>query len=113
MRAIAAGRALTRAIRPVSKRLRHLTGSVPRSALRAQPPENKFAFANNPLTEGTRGRPGHVAPLNILDIAAAVADEVVVPHAFRIEARGAALDGHFPHQTRLHQVPQIIISRGS
>jgi hypothetical protein len=37
---------------------------------------------------------------------------VVMPHALRIESRGAALDGHFTHQTRLHQVPQIVISRG-
>jgi hypothetical protein len=41
-----------------------------------------------------------------------VADEVAMPQAFRIESRGAALDGHFTHQTRLHQVPQIVISRG-
>jgi hypothetical protein len=54
-----------------------------------------------------------VAPLNVLNIAAAVADEVVMPHAFGVEARGAALDGHFPHQTSLYQVPQIIVSRGS
>ena len=93
-------------------RLRKLTGSAPRSALRAESPENEFAFAKNPLTEGSRGRPGHVVPLNVLNIAAAVADEVVMLHAFRIESRGAALDGHFAHQTRLHQVPQIVISRG-
>ncbi len=66
----------------------------------------------NPLTEGARGRPGHLAPLNVLNIAAAVADEVVMPHAFRIESRGTPLDGYFTHQTRLHQVPQIVISRG-
>src|SRR5260370_23688948 len=96
----------------VSTRLRHLTGSAPRSALRAEPPENEFAFAKNPLTEGARGRPGHAVPLNVLNIAAAVADEVVMSHTFRIESRGAALDGHFTHQTRLHQGPQIVISRG-
>ena len=37
---------------------------------------------------------------------------MVMPDPFRIEARSAALDGHFAHQTRLHQVPQIVISRG-
>ena len=88
-------------------------GSVPRRALGAEPPENEFASAKNPLTEGARGRPGNIVPLHILHIAAAVADKVVMPHAFRIESRGAALDGHFPDQTRLHQVPQIVISRGS
>ena len=79
--------------------------SIPRSALGAQPPENKFAFTNNPLTKGARGRPWHVVPLDVLDIAAAVADEVVMRQAGRIESRGTALDGHFPHQTRLHQIP--------
>jgi len=95
-----------------TRALRRLTGSAPRSALRAEPPENEFAFAKNPLTEGARGRPGHVVPIHILNIAAAVANEVVMPHAFRIESRGAALHGHFTHQTRLHQVSQIVISRG-
>jgi hypothetical protein len=89
-----------------------LTGSAPRNALRAEPPEDEFAVAKNPLTEGARARPGHVIPFNILNIAAAVADEVVMLDALRIEARGAALDGHFTHQARLHQVPQIVISRG-
>src|ERR1700675_4262088 len=74
-----------------------LTGSAPRSTLRAESPENEFAFAKNPLTEGARSRPGHVVPLHVLYIAAAVADEVVMPHALGIEARGAALDGHFTH----------------
>jgi hypothetical protein len=35
-----------------------------------------------------------------------------MPDAFRIESRGAAPDVHFTHQTCLHQVPQIVISRG-
>src|SRR5258708_33760145 len=78
IRAIAAGRA----IHPVSTRLRHLTGSVPRSALRAEPSENGFAFAKNPLTEGARGSPGHFGPLPVLNISASVADEVVMPPAF-------------------------------
>src|SRR5581483_455415 len=95
-----------------STRLRLLPGRVPRSALGAQPPENEFAFAKNPLAERARGRPGHVVPINVPNIAAAVADEVVMPHAFQIESRGAALHGNFTHQTRLHQVPQIFISRG-
>src|SRR5260370_35888141 len=109
MRAIA-GRALP--TRAIQERLRHLTGSVPRSALRAESRENEFAFAKNPLTEGARDRPGHVVPLDVLYIAAAVADEVVMLRAFRIESCGAALDGHFTHQTCLDQVPQIVISRG-
>jgi hypothetical protein len=89
-----------------------LTRGAPWSAPGAEPPENEFAFAQNPFTERARGRLGHVVPLNVLNIPAAVADEVVMPHTFRIESRGAALDGHFTHQTRLDQVPQILISRG-
>ena len=27
-----------------------------------------------------------------------------MPHAFCVESRGAALDGHFTHQTGLHQI---------
>jgi hypothetical protein len=82
------------------------------SALRTEPSENEFAFANNSLTEGARGRVGHVKPFHVLNIAAAVANEMVMPHASGIESCGATLDGHFPHQTRPHQVPQIVISRG-
>jgi len=41
-----------------------------------QSPENDFAFAKNPLTESARGRPGHVVPIDVLNLAAAVADEV-------------------------------------
>jgi len=78
---------------------------MPRSAFRADPAENEFAFAKNPLTEGAGGRPGHVVPFHILNIAAAVADEVVMQHALRIESRAASFHGHFTHQTRLHQVP--------
>jgi hypothetical protein len=82
------------------------------SALRAKPPKNEFAFANNPFAEGTRGRTGHVVPLNILNLSAAVADEVMMQQAFGIESRGAALDRHFTHQASLHQVTQIVISGG-
>ena len=85
---------------------------MPPGALGAESPENQFAFANNPLTEGARARPGHVVPFQVLNIAAAVADEVVMSRAFGVESCGAALDGHFTHQARLYQVPQIVISRG-
>src|SRR5579862_3742986 len=88
---IRAPRLLTLVIHPVSTRLQYLTGTAPRSALRAEPAENEFAFANDPLTEGGRGRFGHVVPLHVLNIAAAVADEMVMPRAFGIKSRGAAL----------------------
>src|SRR5689334_3407982 len=70
-------------------RIRILSGS-PR-ALGAQPPENEFALAKHPFAKRGCGRPGHVIPVHVLDIAAAVADEMVMLHAFRIKARRTAL----------------------
>ena len=74
-----------------------LTGSVPWSALGAESTENQFTFAKHAFPKRTGSRSGHLAPLDVLDIAAAVADEVMMPQAFRIEARGTAFDGDFPH----------------
>ena len=86
--------------------------SAPRRALRAKSPENELAFAKNPLAEGTGGRPAHVVPLQILYITAAVTNKVVMPHALGVKSRGTALDGYLPDQTRLDQVPQIVIRGG-
>ena len=83
-----------------------------RRAFGAKSAENEFAIANDPLTQGARGRPGHVVPLNVLNISAVVADEVMMQQAFGIESRGAAFDRHFTHQACLHQVTQIVISSG-
>jgi hypothetical protein len=107
----ASGRTCWRLLMTWSAQMPYSTEGLPASTLRTEPAENEFTFAKNPLAQGARARPGHVVPLHILNIAAAVADKVVVPHAFRIEARGATLDGHFPHQTRLHQVAKIVVSR--
>src|SRR5437868_2342309 len=95
----------------LSYELEYLAGSAPGRAFGAQPPQNEFAFAKHPLAERGYGRPGHVIPVHVLDIAAAVADEMVMPHAFRIKSRRATLHGHFTHQTSLHQVAQIVINR--
>src|ERR1051326_4155526 len=65
-------------------------GSAPGRALGAQSPENEFAFAKHPLAERGCGRPGHVIPVHVLDLAAAIADEMVMPHTFRIKSRRAA-----------------------
>jgi len=85
---------------------------VARSTLGAQSAENELAFANNSLTEGTGRRPGHVIPFHIFDVAASIANEVVMANVLRIEPRGAALDSNFAHQTGPHQIPQIVVSRG-
>jgi hypothetical protein len=80
-------------------------------AFRTKPAENKLAITNDSFTKRTRGRPGHVIPLHVLNIAAAVADEVMVPHACGVESASTAFDGHLSHQAGLYQVPQIVISR--
>ena len=74
-----------------------VTRSATRTALDAEPPHDKLALAKNPLTEGPRSRSGNVVPLQVLDLSATVADEMVMPQPFRIEARGAAFDGYFTH----------------
>jgi hypothetical protein len=70
---------------------------VPWSTLRAESAKNKFAFAKNPFPERTRGGLRHLVPLYVLNIAASITDEVVMPHAFHIEPRGAAFHSHFAH----------------
>src|SRR5689334_7226061 len=76
-----------------------LAGSAPGSAFGAQPPKNEFAFPKHPLAERGGRRPGHVVPVHVLDTAAAVAEEVVMRHALRVEARLTTSHGHFTHQT--------------
>src|SRR5439155_25709407 len=88
----------------------HLTRRTP-SPLRAKPAENELAFANNSLAQRTRSRLGHVVPIDLLNIAAAVTNEMMMAHTFEVEPARATLDSHFPHQTRLYQVSQIVISR--
>lgn len=78
-------------------RLRHFSGGAPWSALGAESPENEFALADDPLPKGFRCRLGHLVPVDILHIAATIADEVVMLRAFGIEAGGTALNGHFTH----------------
>jgi hypothetical protein len=85
---------------------------LPPSAFCTKSPENELAFANHPLTKRARRRPGDIEPLHILNIAAAITDEVVMPHASGIKSRSAALDRYFPYQTGIHQITQIVVSRG-
>ena len=81
------------------------------SALRAESSKNQLAFTDNSLTQRPRARLGHVVPVDILNIAAAVTNEMVVAHAFKIKSAGAALDRHLPHQTCLHQIAEIVVCR--
>jgi len=82
-------------------------------ALCAKSAENDFAFAQDSFAEVARCRVGHVVPLDVFDFAAAIADEVVMAHAFGVVARGAAFDGDFTDETRLHQIAEIVVGRGS
>src|SRR5580704_3491144 len=83
-------------------KLESLARSAPGRAFGAQSAENQFAFTKHPPAERGGGRPGHFVPVKILDIAAAVADEVVMPHSFHIKPRRASLHRHFTHQTGLY-----------
>jgi hypothetical protein len=38
-----------------------------------------------------------------------VANEMMMGYAFGVESGRAAFNGHFPYQTGLHQIPQIVI----
>ena len=44
---------------------------APGRTLRAQSPENEFTLPKHPLAERACGRPGHLIPVHILDVAAA------------------------------------------
>src|ERR1700722_9458477 len=82
-------------------------------ALCAKSAENDFAFAQDSFAEVARCRVGHVVPLDVFDFAAAIADEVVMAHSFGVVTRGAAFDGDFTDETRLHQIAEIVVGRGS
>jgi K+-transporting ATPase c subunit len=86
------------------------TGST-LNALRAKSAKNKLAFSNHSLAQRTRARLGHVVPVDILNIAAPIANEMVMAHALKVESSGAALDRNFTYQACSHQVAQIVISR--
>lgn len=49
--------------------------------------------------------------MDILDVATAIADKVVVAGISCVESSGPAFDGNFPHETGLNEVPQIVIDR--
>lgn len=82
-------------------------------AFRAKPAEDEFAFTQDSFAEKARRRVRHVVPLDVFDFAAAIADEVVMAHAFRVVARGAAFDGDFTHQAGLHQITKVVVCGGA
>jgi hypothetical protein len=89
-----------------------LTRAVPASAPGAESAENEFALPQDPLTKGACGGSRHVEPIHVLHPAAAIADEVVMTHAFRIESGGTALESYLSYQAGLHKVPQVVVGCG-
>src|ERR1700759_887849 len=87
-----------------------------RAALRtlaAKSAKNEFALANDSLAEKARGWIRHVVPLDVFDFTAAIADEMMMTHAFRVVTRGATFDRDLTHETRLHQVAKIVVRGGA
>jgi hypothetical protein len=82
-------------------------------ALCAKSAENDFALAQDSFAEVARGGVGHVVPLDVFDFAAAIADEVMMAHAFGVVTCGATFDGDFTDETRLHQIAKIVVGGGS
>jgi hypothetical protein len=78
-------------------------------ALREKSSENKLAVAELSFAEEARGWIWHAVPLEVFDFAAAIADEVVVAHAFCVVTRGAAFDGDFSDQANFHQIAKIVV----
>src|SRR5262249_6059472 len=63
----------------------------------AEAPKNEFAFPQDAFAERCWGGLGNVVPFQILHVAAAVANEVMMLHASHVESGGAALHGDFAH----------------
>ena len=67
---------------------------------------------NNSFTQRPRSRLWHAIPVNVLNLSAVIANKVMMPRPFDIEARGTAFDSNLTNQPRLHKVAQIVISSG-
>jgi hypothetical protein len=52
-------------------------------------------------------------PLDVFDVAAAVADEVVMLQVFGIVASGAAFDGDLPDEARFYEVAEVVVGGGA
>ena len=97
-------------------RPRSTTGAGVCAALRtlgAQAAENEFALAEFSFAEEARGGIGHVVPLDVFDFAAAIADEMVMAHAFCVVTRSAAFDGDFAHEASFYEVAKIVVGGGA
>ncbi len=84
-----------------------------RSTLLAESSENEFGFAKDSFAERSCGGRGNFVPVHVFHNSTGVANEMMMLHEFGVESRGTALNGHFSHQARLHQIPQIVVSSGS
>ncbi len=88
-------------------------GSLAWSALGAEAADNELAFAHDAFAEGGCGRGGDGVPLDVFDLAAAVADEVVVLVVPGVVAGGAAFSGDLAHETGLDEVAEVVVGGGA
>lgn len=78
-------------------------------ALGAEPADDEFALAYYALAERSGGGAWHGVPVDVLDVAAAIANEVMMLAVFGVIARGAAFGGDLAHQARADEIAQIVI----
>jgi len=78
----------------------------------AESPKDQLVLANHAIAEELGRGLRDIEPLHIFHLAAAVADEVMVAHAFHIETRGAAFYRDFTDEARFNQVAQVAVDGG-
>ena len=79
----------------------------------AEAADDEFALAHDALAEGFGGGGGDGVPVDVFDVAAAVADEVVVLFVFRVIASGAALGGDLTHEASFYEVAEVVVGGGA
>ena len=86
---------------------------APGGACGAQPAENELALAQHARAERAYCGLWDVVPFHVFDVAAAIANEVVMSHELRVEACGAAFHGDFANETGFNQVTEVVVGSGA
>lgn len=84
-------------------------GTFTRRALRAEATDDKFAVADDAMTQCAGSWLGELEPLDIFDVAAAIADEVVMLLVFGIITGGTAFGGDLANETSFDEVVEIVV----
>ncbi len=79
----------------------------------AEAADDQFAFADDALAEGFGGRTGDGVPVDVFDVAAAVADEVVVLFVLGVVAGGAAFGGDLADEAGFYEVAEVVVGGGA